>query len=109
MTSTAGHSSLQFPPEYGAGTLLRAARLLDGLAQQVRHSPHVTFNPGLMVTAIRLEYPLASARAMTYGKSNVIATEATVEDDIHFAHPNQVAALQRSFRSLTGAGPTAVW
>ncbi|HHQ4457830.1 TPA: M20/M25/M40 family metallo-hydrolase [Aeromonas hydrophila] len=105
VTSSAGHSSLQFTPEYGAGAVLSAARLLDGLAQQVRHYPDVTFNPGLMVAGTRLEHQPASARAMAYGKSNVIAAEATVEGDMRFAHPDQVAALQRRFRTLTDAVP----
>ncbi|MFM4810609.1 peptidase dimerization domain-containing protein [Aeromonas hydrophila] len=103
VTSTAGHSSLQCTPEYGACSVLSAARLLDGLTQQVRHYPDITFNPGLMVAGTCLEHQPASARAMAYGKSNVIAAEATVEGDMRFAHPDQVAALQHTFSQLTDA------
>lgn len=58
-----------------------------------------------MVAGTRLEHKQASARAMAYCKSNVIAAEAKEKGDMRFGHPDQVADLLRTFSQLTDAVP----
>lgn len=78
----AGHSSLIFGDDYGAGAIYEAARILDGFYTEVRGERYLTFGPGIILGGTEVAYDTAHARGTAFGKTNVIPQTVTVAGDL---------------------------
>ncbi|WP_448565862.1 M20/M25/M40 family metallo-hydrolase [Thalassotalea ganghwensis] len=76
------HSSQIFREDIGYGAIYEAARIITDFREKLSTQENLTFNPGLIVGGTQTEYFPDKSSATAYGKTNVIAKEATVIGDI---------------------------
>ncbi len=97
---TPAHSSQIFQPEFGAGAILEAARVLERFRARLAGEADLTFNPGAIVGGTTVEWDGAQARGTVFGKGNVIAGHAVVSGDLRCLSPAQ---LERAWAAMQAA------
>ena len=97
---TAAHSQGIFKPAVGYGAIYEAARILNSFRETLSQEQYLTFNPGLLVGGAEVSYDEASARAQAVGKTNIIASSATVAGDLRFLTDAQKEAAREKMRAI---------
>ncbi len=104
VTGTPAHSSQIFTPEFGAGAIYEAARILNAFREQMAGEPHLTFNPGVILGGTAVEFDSTQSRGTAFGKTNVIAKDATVAGDLRTLTPDQLARAKQMMQKIVAAG-----
>jgi glutamate carboxypeptidase len=94
------HSSQVFQPEYGAGAIYEAARILHTFRTELSTMENLTFNPGLILGGTDVEYDVATNRGTAFGKDNVISGKVTVTGDIRAVSLQQWEDAKRKMREI---------
>lgn len=107
-----GHSMAVFGAN-GYGAVYEAARILDAFRREVAE-PGLTFNPGLLVGGTETGVDAAAARGSAFGKTNVIASSASVKGDLRYldyAQRDRAQARMQAIvaQSLPGASASIVF
>ena len=97
---TAAHSQGIFKPAVGYGAIYEAARILNSFRETLSQEQYLTFNPGLLVGGAEVSYDEATARAQAVGKTNIIASSATVAGDLRFLTDAQKEAAREKMRAI---------
>ena len=78
-----GHSMGVFSAGAGYGAIYEAAHILNSFRQHVAE-PGLTYNPGVILGGTAVTYDEAGARGSAFGKTNVIASSATVKGALRY-------------------------
>jgi glutamate carboxypeptidase len=89
VSGTRAHSSQVFQPEFGAGAIYEAARILQTFRTRLSSMENLTFNPGLILGGTDIEYDAVGNRGSAFGKDNVISSSVTVTGDLRAVSPQQ--------------------
>jgi glutamate carboxypeptidase len=100
VSGTRAHSSQIFQPEFGAGAIYEAARILQQFREQLSSLENLTFNPGIIVGGSAIEYDEATASGTAFGKNNVISDAVTVTGDIRAVSPQQLEFAHEKMREI---------
>jgi glutamate carboxypeptidase len=99
-TGVPGHSSQIFRDDIGAGALFEAARILQGFRERLGGQQYLTFNPGVILGGSEVKYDTAQSGGSAFGKTNVIAGQATVSGDIRALSPEQLERAKATMREV---------
>jgi glutamate carboxypeptidase len=94
------HSSQIFKPEFGAGAVYEASRILDAFYTRLSKEPYLTFSPGLALGGTSVNVDSTSARGTAAGKDNVVADSMTVIGDLRALSPEQLAIAKRTMTEI---------
>jgi glutamate carboxypeptidase len=100
VSGTRAHSSQIFQPEFGAGAIYEAARILHEFRERLSQEENLTFNPGLIVGGSAIGFDEATASGTAYGKNNVISDAVTVTGDIRAVSPQQLEYARQTMREI---------
>jgi glutamate carboxypeptidase len=100
VTATPGHSSLIFSPEYGAGAIYEAARVLNAFYQELRGEEYLTFSPGVVLGGTEVGYEPVLSRGTASGKTNVIPQSVLVAGDLCFISEEQRERTKRRMEEI---------
>jgi glutamate carboxypeptidase len=100
VTGTPAHSSLIFRDEVGAGAIFEASRILDQMYRRLAGEKYLTFNPGVIVGGTEASLDSAQARGTAFGKTNVVAAQASVDGDLRTLSPEQLAGAEERIRAI---------
>lgn len=103
VTGNSAHSSQIFSESVGAGAVYETARILNGFYEELHKEQHLTFNPGLIVAGVRVEYTAEPLSASASGKNNIVAPQAIVSGDLRALTPQQIADAQARMRKIVAA------
>lgn len=103
VTGQQAHSSGIFKPEYGAGAIFEAARILNGFYEEVRGEEYLTFNAGTIMGGTETNGDCESPEGRVFGKTNVIPNRVIVrggmrtisDDQMHRARAAMQAVVDR--------------
>ncbi len=104
VTGRPAHSSQIFKPEYGAGAIYEASRILHDFYRELSTIENLTFNPGTIVGGTDVDYDSATASGTAFGKSNVIAERALVQGDLRALSPEQYEDAKKRMRAIVERG-----
>jgi glutamate carboxypeptidase len=108
VTGTPAHSSQIFRDDIGFGAAYEVARILNTFREQMAGEPHLTFNPGVMLSGTTVEFDPVQLRGSAFGKTNVIAEHAVVSGDLRALSREQFdRAKQVMTRIVTASLPHA--
>jgi glutamate carboxypeptidase len=99
-TGTRAHSSQVFQPEFGAGAIYEASRILDAFRTQLSSMENLTFNPGLILGGTDVQFDEDGNRGTAFGKDNVISSSVTVTGDIRAMSPQQWEETKRRMQEI---------
>ena len=99
-TGVTAHSSQIFTPEYGAGAVFEASRILADFYAQLSKQQYLTFNPGLALGGTAVHVEKDGTQGSASGKSNVVADSMTVTGDLRSLSPEQQDAAKRTMRDI---------
>jgi glutamate carboxypeptidase len=99
-TGVTAHSSQIFKPEYGAGAVYEASRILHEFYTRLSKEPYLTFNPGLALGGTSVTLDTTGTTGTANGKRNVVADSMTVTGDLRTLSPEQHAAAERTMREI---------
>jgi glutamate carboxypeptidase len=106
VTGTPAHSSQIFRDDIGFGAAYEVARILNTFREQMAGEPHLTFNPGVMLSGTTVEFDPVQLRGSAFGKTNVIAEHAVVSGDLRALSREQFdRAKQVMTRIVTASLP----
>jgi glutamate carboxypeptidase len=94
-----GHTSGIFNKKAGYGAIYETARILDAFRQQVVE-PDLTYSPGLILGGTETSYDASAARGTAFGKTNVIASTATVQGDLRYLDNAQRDRARAKMRDI---------
>ncbi len=100
---TPAHSSQIFREDVGSGAIFEIARILDQFQKTLAGEKYLTFSPGVIVGGTTATLDKSQNRGSAFGKSNVVAGEASVEGDIRTVSPEQLASAKARMREIVGA------
>jgi glutamate carboxypeptidase len=99
VTGRPGHSGGVFSETSGYGAIFEAVRIVDEFRRELQE-PNLTFNPGVIVGGTTAKYDHESASGAAFGKTNVIAREATVRGDLRYLTPEQGERVRARMREI---------
>ncbi len=99
-TGITAHSGQIFTPEYGAGAVYEASRILTGFYTQLAGEQYLTFNPGLALGGTQVKVGNDGTDGTAAGKSNVVADQMTVTGDLRSLSPEQQAKAKSTMREI---------
>jgi glutamate carboxypeptidase len=100
VTGTPAHSSQIFSPEFGAGAIYEAARILNAFREKMAGEPHLTFNPGVILGGTAVGFDSTQSRGTAFGKTNVIAKETVVAGDLRTLSKEQLDKAKKTMREI---------
>ncbi len=103
VTGRQGHSSGVFGEALGSGAIYEVARILHRFHDEVRTSPTVTFNPGVLLGGTDVTYDEEGKRGAAAGKTNVVAQTAVAEGDLRFLTDDEKEAARARMREIAAA------
>jgi glutamate carboxypeptidase len=99
-TGVTAHSGQIFTPEYGAGAVYEASRILTEFYTRLSKEQYLTFNPGLAVGGTLVKVENDGTVGTVSGKSNVIADKMTVTGDLRSLSPEQQAKAKSTMKEI---------
>jgi glutamate carboxypeptidase len=99
-TGIPAHSSQIFKPEFGAGAVYEASRILHEFYTRLSNEPYLTFNPGLALGGTLVKIDTTGTEGSAAGKRNVDAEHMVVTGDLRTLSPEQHAKAQRTMREI---------
>ena len=99
-TGVPAHSSQIFKPEFGAGAVYEAARILHEFYARLSAEKYLTFNPGLAIGGTLVSTDTTGTEGTGSGKRNVVAEHMTVSGDLRTLSPEQHAKAERTMRDI---------
>ncbi|MDB4878454.1 MAG: peptidase [Gemmatimonadetes bacterium] len=99
-TGIPAHSSQIFKPEFGAGAVYEASRILHEFYTRLSNEPYLTFNPGLALGGTLVKIDTTGTEGSASGKRNVDAEHMVVTGDLRTLSPEQHAKAQRTMREI---------
>ena len=111
VTGRQAHSAGVFGEGTGYGAIYEASRVLDEFRRALAGEKYLTFNPGVIVGGTDVAYDSARVSGTAAGKSNIVASKASVFGDLRFISEEQKEAARARMReivakSLPGASAT---
>jgi glutamate carboxypeptidase len=103
VTAKSGHSSQVFSPDLGAGAIYEAARIVNAFRERLAGEEHLTFNPGTILGGTTVEFNAGQAKGTAFGKTNVIAGQATVAGDLRALTNEQFDRAKKTMASIVAA------
>jgi len=103
VTGTPAHSSQIFSPEFGAGAIYEAARILNAFREKLAGEPHLTFNPGVILGGTTVDFDSTQSRGTAFGKTNVIAKDTIVAGDLRTLSKEQLDNAKRTMQEIVAA------
>jgi glutamate carboxypeptidase len=100
---TAAHSSQIFSPEFGAGAVFEAARILNAFREKMAGEAHLTFNPGAMLGGTSVDFDPQKSGGTAFGKTNVIAEQAVVAGDLRTLSKVQLDKAKQTMQEIATA------
>ena len=100
---TRAHSSQIFQPQFGAGAVFEAARILQEFRLKLSTLKNLTFNPGTIVGGTEVEFDLATNSGKAFGKNNVIASNLSVSGDLRATSLEQLENARQLMRKIVSA------
>lgn len=97
------HSSQIFRGDVGSGAIFEIARILDQFQKTLAGEKYLTFSPGVIVGGTTATIDKSQNRGVAFGKSNVVAGEASVEGDLRTVSPEQLASAKARMREIVAA------
>jgi glutamate carboxypeptidase len=82
VTARTAHSSQIFRDDIGYGAVFELARILDSFRSELEGEEFLTFNPGIVLGAARVDFSEADMAGQAAGKSNIVAPEAIAVGDL---------------------------
>jgi glutamate carboxypeptidase len=99
-TGQPAHSSQIFKPEFGAGAVYEASRILYEFYSKLSTEQYLTFNPGLALGGTLLEVDTTGTEGTASGKRNVVAEHMEVTGDLRTLSPEQHAKAKRAMQEI---------
>ncbi len=99
-----GHSSRIFSPEYGAGAIFEAARILNAFYEEVRGEEYLTFNAGAFLGGTDVAYDAEQTRGSAFGKTNVVPQKVVVHGGIRTISQEQLERARDKMRDIVARG-----
>jgi glutamate carboxypeptidase len=99
-TGITAHSSQIFTPEYGAGAVYEAARILHEFYTRLAGEQYLTFNPGLAIGGSQIAVDTTGTEGSGSGKRNVVADRMEVTGDLRTLSPEQHAKAKRTMEEI---------
>jgi glutamate carboxypeptidase len=99
-TGQPAHSSQIFKPEFGAGAVYEASRILYQFYSKLSTEQYLTFNPGLALGGTLLEVDTTGTEGTASGKRNVVAEHMEVTGDLRTLSPEQHAKAKRAMQEI---------
>jgi glutamate carboxypeptidase len=99
-TGQPAHSSQIFKPEFGAGAVYEASRILYQFYSKLSTEQYLTFNPGLALGGTLLEVDTTGTEGSASGKRNVVAEHMEVTGDLRTLSPEQHAKAKRAMQEI---------
>ncbi len=101
-TGLPGHSSQIFRPEFGAGAMFEASRIVTEFYQKLSGEQYLTFNPALALGGTSLSVDSTGTAGSAAGKNNVIPERMEVRGDLRTLSPEQLARTKQTMREIVG-------
>ena len=99
-TGKQGHSSGVFGQNAGFGAIYEAARILNEFREALAGEKYLTFNPGQIVGGSDVNINSSTGAGSSLGKTNIVAREAIVTDDLRFLGEAQKEAARVKMREI---------
>jgi len=99
-TGMPAHSSQIFKPEFGAGAVYEASRILNQFYTQLHTETYLTFNPGLALGGTLVKTDTTGTDGSASGKRNVVAEHMTVTGDLRTLSPEQLAKAKATMTQI---------
>jgi glutamate carboxypeptidase len=99
-TGIPAHSSQIFKPEFGAGAIYEASRILSEFYTRLSKEQYLTFNPGLAIGGTLVKLDTTGTEGTGSGKRNVVAEHMEVSGDLRTLSPEQHAKAQKTMREI---------
>jgi glutamate carboxypeptidase len=99
-TGLPAHSSQIFKPEFGAGAIYEASRILSEFYTRLSKEQYLTFNPGLAIGGTLVKLDTTGTEGTGSGKRNVVAEHMEVSGDLRTLSPEQHAKAQKTMREI---------
>ncbi|MEO7084330.1 MAG: M20/M25/M40 family metallo-hydrolase [Gemmatimonadaceae bacterium] len=100
VTGTPAHSSQIFKPEFGAGAVYEASRILHEFYTRLSTEPYLTFNPGFALGGTLVTLDSTGTQGSGAGKTNVIAEHMSVTGDLRTLSPDQRTKAKRTMTEI---------
>lgn len=94
-----GHSSKIFA-EMGYGAVYEAARIVNEFRRVLGQEKNLSFNPGLFVGGVQLQYDAKTAEARVIGRENIVPGSALVKGDLRFLTTAQKESAKARMREI---------
>ena len=99
-TGVPAHSSQIFKPEFGAGAVYEASRIIHEFYTRLSGEQYLTFNPGLAVGGTLVTVDTTGTVGSGSGKRNVVAEHMTVTGDLRTLSPAQQQKAMKTMREI---------
>jgi glutamate carboxypeptidase len=99
-TGKPAHSSQIFKPEFGAGAVYEASRILYEFYSKLSTEQYLTFNPGLALGGTLLKVDTTGTEGSASGKRNVVAEHMEVTGDLRTLSLEQHAKAKRAMQEI---------
>ncbi|HKG94210.1 MAG TPA: M20/M25/M40 family metallo-hydrolase [Gemmatimonadaceae bacterium] len=100
VTGRQSHSAGVFGEGAGYGAIYEASRVLDEFRRALAGQQYLTFNPGVIVGGTDVSYDSARVSGSAAGKSNIVASKATVFGDLRFISEEQKERTRARMREI---------
>ncbi|HEX3867911.1 MAG TPA: M20/M25/M40 family metallo-hydrolase [Gemmatimonadaceae bacterium] len=94
------HSSQIFKPEYGAGAVYEASRILHEFYTTLSGERYLTFNPGLAIGGTLVTMDTTGTAGTGAGKTNVVAEHMRVTGDLRTLSPEQRTKAKKAMTEI---------
>ena len=99
-TGRQAHSSAIFNDSVGAGAINEAARILNSFYEEVRGDYGLTFNAGTIQGGTSVTFDSTQKRGTTFGKTNVVPSQAIVNGGIRALSAEQLADAKAKMKAI---------
>lgn len=100
VSAKTGHSAGIFGNNAGYGAIYEAVRIINSFRETLSTEKYLTFNPGLIVGGSEINYEEQKAKAVAFGKTNIISPAVTVIGDLRFLTEQQKENARNKMRQI---------
>jgi glutamate carboxypeptidase len=100
VTGIPAHSSQIFKPEFGAGAVYEASRILHEFYTRLSTEAYLTFNPGFAIGGTLVTLDTTGTQGSGAGKTNVIAEHMDVTGDLRTLSPEQRTIAKKTMTEI---------
>lgn len=100
VSAKTGHSAGVFGQGSGYGAIYEAARILNTFRENLSSEKYLTFNPGIIVGGLEMQYDHTQIKASVLGKTNIISPAVIVEGDLRFLTEQQRENAREKMRAI---------